>query len=84
MQMQLPIFPNNTKLINAFVGVFEKDDFVYYLHNGTPIFIQEKNDLNNFRYITANLVATGLCSASKKTPVFLNSLFFIRVQIRKY
>jgi len=65
MQMQLPIFPSTTKLINAQVGFFEKDNFVYYLHNGSPIFCHDKNDLNNYRYITANLVVTGLCQPSE-------------------
>ena len=60
--MQLPIFPSTTRLINDSVGVFEKDEFVYYLHNGSPIFCHSKNDLNNYRYITGNLVNTGLCT----------------------
>jgi len=63
--MQLPIFPSTTKLINAQVGFFEKDDFVYYLHNGSPIFCHSKGDINNYRYITANLVVTGLCKPSE-------------------
>ncbi len=62
MQMQLPIFPPTTRLINSSVGVFEKDDFVYYLHNGSPIFCHSKTDTNNYRYITGNLVNTGLCT----------------------
>jgi predicted transcriptional regulator len=62
MQMQLPIFPQTTKLINSNVGLFERDDFVYYLHNGSPIYCHEKNDLNSYRFIIANLVVTGLCS----------------------
>lgn len=60
--MQLPIFPQTTKLINSNVGLFERDDFVYYLHNGSPIYCHEKNDLNSYRYIIANLIVTGLCS----------------------
>jgi hypothetical protein len=65
MQMQLPIFPTSTKLVNANVGFFEKDDFVYYLHNGSPIYCHQKDDLNSYRYITANLVLTNLCSPSE-------------------
>jgi biotin operon repressor len=65
MQMQLPIFPAETKLINACVGVFERDDFVYYLHNGSPVFCHQKDDLHNYRYITANLVNNGLCRCSE-------------------
>jgi hypothetical protein len=68
MQMQLPLFPPSTKLINSCVGFFEKDDFVYYLHNGSPIFCHGKNDLNSYRYITANLVTAQLC-----TPIELSS-----------
>jgi transposase len=62
MQMQLPIFPASTKLVNSNVGFFEKDDFVYYLHNGSPIFCHDKNDLNSYRYILANMVVSRLCS----------------------
>ncbi len=28
MQMQLPIFPQTTKLINSNIGIFEKDSIV--------------------------------------------------------
>jgi len=59
--MQLPIFPSSTKLINSSVGIFEKEDIVYYLHNGSPIHCHDRNDLNSYRYITAELVVSGLC-----------------------
>ncbi len=65
MQMQLPIFPASTKLVNSNVGFFEKDDFVYYLHNGSPIFCHDKNDLNSYRYILANMVVSRLCSPTE-------------------
>lgn len=58
----MPIFPSSTRLINASVGVFEKEEFVYYLHNGSPIFCHSKSDMNNYRFITGNLVNTGLCT----------------------
>ncbi len=70
MQMQLPIFPSTTKLINTSVGIFEKDDFVYYLHNGSPIHCHKKDDLNSYRYITANLVVSGLCKPSEIAKSF--------------
>jgi hypothetical protein len=65
MQMQLPLFPNSTNLINFCVGFFEKEGFVYYLHNGSPIYCHEKNDLNSYRYIMANLIVTKLCTPSE-------------------
>lgn len=62
MQMQLPIFPSTTKLINSSVGFFTKDHIVYYLHNGSPIFCHSTHDTNSYRYITANLIVTRLCA----------------------
>ncbi len=62
--MQLPIFPGSTTLINASVGFFEKDGCVYYLHNRSPIYCHEKNDLNSYRSITGNIVEAKLCTPS--------------------
>jgi len=65
MQHQLPLFPETTKLVNASVGIYIKDDFVYYLHNGSPVFCHSKDDRNSYRYILANLVVNGLCNATE-------------------
>ena len=69
MQMQMPIFPTGTRMINPTLGVFEKDGSVYYLHNGSPIYCHMKGDLNNYRYITANLIETGLCTPGELSKV---------------
>lgn len=63
--MQLPIFPEGTMLVNACLGFRKSGDYVYYLHNGSPIFCHEENDMNSYRYITANLVDNGLCKSSE-------------------
>jgi transposase len=65
MQLQLPIFPSTTKLINSNVGVFHKDEFVYYLHNGSPVYCHKIEDREGFRYILASLVNSGLCKCSE-------------------
>ena len=70
MQMQLPIFPAETKLLSATWGVFEKDNFVYYLHNGSPVHVHEKNDINTYRYVTASLIVNHSCKASSLSKVF--------------
>lgn len=62
MQMQLPFFPTNTKLINSTVGFREQDGTVYYLHNGNPIFCHSKDDRNGYRFQLANMVVNGLCT----------------------
>lgn len=65
MQHQLAIFPESTKLVNDCVGVYTKEGFVYYLHNGSPVFCHSKDDRNSYRYILANLVVNGLCNATE-------------------
>ena len=70
MQMQFPIFPSTTKLLSPTWGVFEDNDFVYYLHNGSPVHTHKKGDLNTFRYVTANLIVNHSCRASDLAEVF--------------
>jgi hypothetical protein len=65
MQTQLPIFPEETKLINSTLGFFEQDGFVYYLHNGNPIYCHAKDDRNSYRFILENLVLNHLCSITE-------------------
>lgn len=65
MQTQLPFFPDSTTLINSTLGFREQDDFVYYLHNGNPIYCHSKDDLNSYRFIMGNLVANNLCTISE-------------------
>lgn len=65
MQMQMPFFPEETKLINATVGVYQKDGFVYYLHNGSPVHCHATDDLNSYRFILGSLVNNRLCKTSE-------------------
>ena len=65
MQMQMPFFPSLTKLVNANLGFYELDDFVYYLHNGSPIYCHHKESVSSYRYICGNLVFNRLCSAAE-------------------
>jgi len=65
MQLQIPIFPEATRMINDSLGVFSKDEFVYYLHNGSPIYCHSKNDVNTYRYTVANIVNNKLCNIAE-------------------
>lgn len=56
MQTQLPFFPDSTRLINPTLGIFQNEGFVYYLHNGNPIYCHSKDDLKGYRFISGNLV----------------------------
>lgn len=65
MQMLLPIFPSDTKLINSTLGFRQQDDTVYYLQNGLPIHCHGVEDVDSYRYITAMLVTNKICKASE-------------------
>ncbi|GHT40173.1 hypothetical protein FACS189437_05410 [Bacteroidia bacterium] len=62
MQTQLPFFPRETQLINDSLGFREQDGFIYYLHNGNPIYCHGKEDRNSYRFIVGNLIVNQLCS----------------------
>jgi hypothetical protein len=61
MQLLLPIFPREVKLITPTLGVFARDGIVNYLHCGVPIYSHTAEDLNSFRYISSNFILQGLC-----------------------
>ena len=70
MQMQFPFFPASTRMLSPTWGVFENNNFVYYLHNGSPVHIHEKNDLNTYRFVTASLIVNHSCTVSALSKVF--------------
>lgn len=70
MQIQLPIFPDSTKMLSDTWGVFQKDNFVYYLHNGSPVHVHAKDDLNTYRYITGSIIVNNGIKASRLSKVF--------------
>jgi transposase len=62
MQIQLPFFPEETKLINSSVGFRKQDGFIYYLHNGNPIYCHKEDDRQGYRFSLASLVSNHLCN----------------------
>lgn len=62
MQLFLPIFPKETKMVNFKVGYKQIDDFVHYFVNGLPVYCHEKEDKNGYRYVMATLVNHKFCS----------------------
>ncbi|MBW6537286.1 MAG: hypothetical protein K0B11_19920 [Mariniphaga sp.] len=61
MQLILPIYPSNTTLINAHLGVYEREGIVQYLVNGLPVYSHSRDDNASFRFITSNFIHQGLC-----------------------
>ena len=65
MQIQLPFFPENTKYINSSVGFRKQAGYVYYLHNGNPIYCHAEDDRNGYRFSLGNLIVNNLCSITE-------------------
>ena len=61
MQLKLPLYPKEAKLINDNIGVYEHDGLVQYLVNGLPVYCHSKGDINSFRFITSNFIHQKLC-----------------------
>lgn len=70
MQLQLPLFPRNTKMISKCLGVYEKDSIVQYIANGLPIYSHGSEDLQSFRFITSNFIKEGLCKSTEVSRCF--------------
>jgi hypothetical protein len=61
MQLHLPIFPKEARLVSDRLGVYEHDGIVQYIVNGLPVYSHSKEDKNAFRFITSNFIHQGLC-----------------------
>ena len=70
MQLLLPIFSPEVKLINPILGIFAKDGIVNYLHSGVPIYSHSETDLKQFRFITSKFILEGLCTRREISNCF--------------
>jgi hypothetical protein len=70
MQLMLPIFPLDTRMISRCLGVYERDSIVQYIANGLPIYSHASEDLQSFRFITSNFINQGLCKSSEVSKSF--------------
>lgn len=61
MQLLLPMFPKEAKLISESLGVYEREGLIQYIVNGLPVYCHSKEDRNAFRFITSNFIHQGLC-----------------------
>jgi hypothetical protein len=80
MQTILPFFPQDTKLINSWVGFREMDGVVYYLYCGNPIYCHNKHDHAGYRFALANLVVNNRCSIKELS----DALGVARKNIERY
>ncbi len=84
MQLSLPLFPGEAKLINDRLGVYERDGLVQYLINGLPVYCHDKNDYHAFRFITSNFIHQGLCRKVEIERFFGVSESSVQVAYKKF
>jgi biotin operon repressor len=57
--------PEMSKRINSSLCSFEKDDHIYYIHKGNPIYCHRSDDRNGYRFIVGNLICNKLCTITE-------------------
>lgn len=70
MQLKLPIFPPDCKMISSTVGVYEQEGLIQYIVNGLPVYSHDREDLQALRYFTSNLIHQGLCKQAEVARCF--------------
>jgi len=83
MQLMLPIFPANTEMITATLGVYTKDEVVTYLHCGQPVFSHLQSDHRSFRFITSKFILQGLCRLVDVSNCFQVSYDSVKRYVRR-
>ncbi len=84
MQLLLPLFSVECKMVSSTVGVYESDGIIQYIVNGLPVFSHGKDDLKEFRYITSNLIEQGLCKQTEVERCFCVSSDSVRRSLKKF
>ncbi len=59
-QIQLPMFPEGMTEITNEIGFVKKEGKITYFNGQLPVFIHDENDIQTFRMITSQFIATGL------------------------
>lgn len=83
-QMFLPVFPDGTKLINSKIGVYTKDDMVYYFNGSMPFFQHQKNDYESFKLIASQIIVLKLAKQVEVYTFFKISKEGIQRWVKKY
>ena len=55
-QTFLPIYPEDTKMINTDIGTKKIGDKILYFNGGMPMYQHHIDDYKSFRYITSQMI----------------------------
>ena len=83
-QLQLPLFPKGTNLINANLGFMRKDNTVTYIYGNLPVFSHDVDDLKSFRMITSQLYVNGSATQAEICRAFGVSKISMKRSVKLY
>jgi transposase-like protein len=83
-QLQLPIFPEGTNLINANLGFIKKDNTITYIYGNLPVFSHDVDDLKSFRMITSQLYVNGSATQAEICRAFGVSRISVKRSVKLY
>jgi transposase-like protein len=83
-QLQLPIFPPGTTLINQNVGIIREDDTVTYIHGSLPVFRHDVNDRKSFLMICSQLYINGSATQADICRAFGISAVSMKRSVKLY
>jgi transposase-like protein len=83
-QLQLPIFPEGTTLINPNIGFVRKDNSITYVYGNMPVFTHDVDDMQSFRMITSQLYVNGSASQAEICRAFGVSKISVKRSVKLY
>lgn len=83
-QVQLPLFPSGTTLINEELAFERRQDQVVYFNGHLPVFTHRTDDLASFRFFTTQLIVNGTATQGQIVRAFGVPLTTVKRSCRAY
>ncbi len=83
-QMQLPLFPEGSTLINANLAFVREGDRIAYIYGHLPIFSHAIDDVPTFRMITSQLYVNGVATQSEICHAFGVTPISVKRSVKQY
>lgn len=83
-QVQLPLFPSGTTLLNEVLAFARREDQVVYYNGHLPVFTHRTDDLGSFRLFTTQLIVNGTATQAQIVRAFGVPLTTVKRGCRRY
>lgn len=83
-QVQLPLFPSGTTVINEALAYERREDQVVYFNGHLPVFTHRTEDLASFRLFTTQLIVNGTATQGQIVRAFGVPMTTVKRACRRY